>query len=455
MYRDEDIDKIYLNMDKIKDNAAEQYKLFNEPTLKENEEVFNTIKNFIITNNKIVYGGIAQNLLIRNKNPKDVFYKEINNVFYHWPDIADIEFYSSSPIEDAINLTEELLKRGFKNIEAKEAVKPETYKIFVNFVNYCDISYMPTNIYVNLPTININGLTCVSPYFMAVDAYRVVTDPMISYWRLDKTIKRFQLILKYYQFKKLLINNTIILHNNFNNDIKKYIRKKIIQNSKLIIIGYHAYNYYVKKVYKNLIINNFSYYEAISENFINDAKIILKILKLKYLNIKTKEYYPFYEFFDTKIEYYHNDILIFVLYDNNKRCTVLNYSHKKKTNFGTFNLVLLYLLFSYFYHVVNKLKHGNNMIILINNLFSCRIKYLENHNISVLDKSPYQDFSFKCYGIPVDPLRESFLQRKSKKYKFKYIPTNTKIKIPEHKFVNNSGNQILNEKYFILKKNNI
>ena len=39
----------------------------------------------------------------------------------------------------AVELTEELHSKGFKHVEGKEGVHPETYKIFVNFINYCDM----------------------------------------------------------------------------------------------------------------------------------------------------------------------------------------------------------------------------------------------------------------------------------------------------------------------------
>ena len=458
MYRNEDIDKININIDKIKNKAEEIYKENNEPTLNENNAVYNAIKKYIITNKKIVYGGLAQHLLIINKNKNDSFYKVINNVCYNWPDIADIEFYSDKPIEDTMKLTEELFKEGFKHIEGKEGVNPDTYKIFINFINYCDISYMPSNIYNNLPTEIVDGIICASPYFMAVDAYRVLNDPLTSYWRLDKTISRFQKILTYYPFDKSLLNENILFFNKINIDIKKYIRKKIIHNSKLIIVGYYAFNYYIKKINKKHIINNYSYYEAISDNLINDSIYIYKSLVKKYKNkINIKQYHPFLSLLDNKISFYYDNIIIFVLYGNNNRCTVYNYSSKKKTYFGTFNLVIMYLLYNYYYYLFNKNNLAKNYLILLSKLFYSRIDYLNKYNLTVIDKSPFQDFTFNCHGTPIDPRRAALLTfiNKKKMFKFKYTPSGNISKVPNHIFPNISGEKILEEKYFILKKNNI
>jgi hypothetical protein len=458
MYRNEDIKIIEKNIDIIKDNAFKQYKTLYDPTLKENSNVYSAIKNYIKRKKKIVYGGFAQNLLVTAKNPKDSFYKIIDGVFYNWPDVADIEFYSYSPLVDIIELTEELYKLGFKYVEGKEGIHPETYKIFVNFINYCDISYMPSNIYNNLPIIETNGIKCAHPHFMMVDAYRILTDPMTSYWRLDKVINRFQKILKYYPINQTFTEKKIELKTNHH--ILKVIRKKIIHKSDLVIIGFYAFDYYVKKVSDDLTINNYPYYEAISKDLEISGKKILKILTNKFKNkITTKEFYPFFSLMDKRIEFYYENHLIFRLFGNNERCTIYNYSKKKQTNFGTYNLVFMYLLFDYFLAFI--FKDTPNIELynkLIGKFFNARNKYLNFKKITVIDKSPFQDFTLKCYGTPTEPIRNALLKglekiKQGKKLKFRYGPSGNHGKVPEYTFSNNSGNQILNNKYLILKNN--
>lgn len=458
MYRLEDIEKINDNIKDIKDNAATAYKTYYEPTLNELSNVYNAIKNYIKKNNKIVYGGFAQNLLITKKNRDDAFYKEINGAYYNWPDLADIEFYSTTPLKDVIDLTEELHGLGFKHIEGKEGVHSETYKIFVNFINYCDISYMPTNIYNKVDTINVDGIKCIHPHFMMLDAYRIITDPMTSYWRLDKSINRFQKLIQYYPIDLSLNNKSFNLKHNIPEEVIRYIRKKIVQRSNLIVVGINAFNYYINKQNKKYIIDNVSYYEIISESLEEDATRIYKQLKNHFPNkITTKEYYPFYAYLDNRIEYYYDNQLILVLYGNNKRCTVYNFSKKKHIYYGTFNLVYLYLMYNYYYNEINNNKFNKELYLsLAGKLFETRNSYLKEHKISVIDESPFQDFTFKCFGLPVDPLRSSFLEMKEKKkegrrMKFRYEPSGKKGKVPEFMFANSSGNEIINKKYLILK----
>ena len=457
MYRNEDMEMINQNLSKIKDDAAKEYKTFYEPTLSEMSKVYNAIKNYIQKNNKVVYGGYAQNLLIIKKNPADAFYTDIDGAYFNWPDIADIEFYSTTPLVDIINLTEELHAQGFKHVEGKEGMHPETYKIFVNFVNYCDISYIPVHIYNNMPKITIDGIKCADPHFMMVDAYRVLTDPMTSYWRLDKSITRFQTILKYYPIDQSNVDKKIILQSN-NDTILNFIRKKIIQKNKLIVVGLHAFNYYAKKVSDKYVVNNIPYYEIISTNYEKDAKYIYSYLIKKFKKISVKEFTPFFSFLDKHIEFFYDNQLILKLYGNNERCIVYNYSDNKKTHFGTYNLVMMYLYFEYYYALINRNKQNTNLCnILIGKFFKLRNTYLNDKKITVIDDSPFKDFTYKCYGTPVESIRSSLLsclekRKQGKQMKFRYGPTGKPRQAPDYNFSNISGNQILNEKYLILNK---
>ena len=327
MYRENDIISINNNIKNIIDNSALLYKINNEPNFNEISKIFDVILKFIIKKKKIVYGGYAQNILIKNKNPKDTFYKEYNNIYMQCTDIADLELYSSTPLEDVVELCDELYKNNFKYIESKEGIHPETYKIFVNFIAYCDISYISENIYNNIPTITINNIRCAHPNFMIIDSFRVFNDPMTSYWRLEKSFIRYNKMIKYYPLE--LINNKITLENfkyDIDNNILNFIKKKIIHKSKLIVIGFYAYNYYAKKSDKTFIFNNFPYYELISDDLKKDGIKILKLLKKINNNIQIKQYYELYEYIDNKIEYYINNKLILILYGNSNKCIVYKYS---------------------------------------------------------------------------------------------------------------------------------
>ena len=209
----DELELIKKNIKSIQRNAADIFEeKYIEPTKKEYNIVKKIILKYIQDNNRIIYGGYAQNELIKDKDINDDFYKNTR---------ADVEFYTPEPIKDMIELCDILYKKKIPNIEGKQGVHNETYKIFANFENYCDISYMDPFIYKNCPTIKLNNLLFTHPHFMLIDAYRVYTDPMTSFYRIDKNLERFPLLEKHYPFDNeyLKINYNKIINNKLNLDI--------------------------------------------------------------------------------------------------------------------------------------------------------------------------------------------------------------------------------------------
>jgi hypothetical protein len=448
MYREDDIEKIKLNIDNISTKAMTIYKTNYEPTLAESQEVYKELLNFIKEKKKIIYGGYAQNNLILQKNKNDGFYKDI--------DTPDIEFYSFEPVKDLFELCNYLHSKNFKYVQGQEGIHEGTYKIFVNFVNYCDITYLPKNIYDNCPFIESSDkIKFAHPNFMLIDIYRVFTDPMTSYWRLDKTFKRFIKLYNYYPIEN---KNSIIKFLNLSDElILSQIRKKIIHNSNYIVVGSYAYNYYVSKINRENIIK-INFYELITENIRKESsKIYNKLKTLFGSKITVKEYTPFFEFFDYRIEFLYEGKVILRIYNNNNRCIVYNHSVKKNTKFGTNQIVLLYLLSNYNYYLVNRnLTESNNYFNMFIKLNNSKQNYLDKHNITAIDTSPFEDFKMNCIGKPValDRLERLTIiskKKKGKQLKFRYEPTGKIVKIPEFIFDNVSGNEVINTKNLILK----
>jgi hypothetical protein len=438
MYRQIDEDIILKNLDRLEEEAQMNYMSKYEPTLEEINSVYNHIKNFIRERKRIVYGGYAQNALICKQDKGKGFYKP--------SDLADIEFYTPDPIGDTVDLCDMLEKKGYKHIEGKEGVHNETYKIFVNFHNYCDISYMPENIYNNCPTMEAEDLKMTHPHFMLIDAYRVYNDPMTSYFRLKKTFGRFNTLMKCYPFNDNMTYNKFSYDKFKDSDkINRYIRKHIIHNSKLIVVGHYAFNQLAKmsKAPPTYIIDC-PFIQVISDNFEEDLKTISNKLKNNFKNIYYKRYSPFFQFLGKSVEFYQNNNLIFRMYDNNHRCTVYRYSDKKKTYFGTYMLQFMYNLIQYNMAIVRK-NNFNIMVYgsMLTRMMKMRDKYLETYNMTVMDKGIFQEFTFDCIGKPVDILRESFLdtikRREQGKYKFIYKPKGQPGKKPVFRFDNTSG----------------
>ena len=81
-------------------------------------------------------------------------------------------------------------------------------------------------------------------------------------------------------------------------------------------------------------------------------------------------------------------------------------------------------------------------------LFKSRDSFLDEFDKTVLDNTPFEEFTYKCYGKPIDTLRESTIsaiKRAQKGHKFKlftYLPRGKKTKVPNFKMNDISGDKI-------------
>jgi hypothetical protein len=309
---------------------------------------------------------------------------------------------------------------------------------------------MPENIYRNCPKIEIDGIIFTHPHFMLIDAYRVYSDPMTSYFRLTKTFTRFNKLMHHYPLNEDMLYNKSSLKSNDNLQLAlSFIRHKILHNSKYIVVGHYAFNQLMKMARApETYLVDCTYYQIISTNYSDDIQKIQNIMKQKYPNVVVKKYHPFFQFLDRSTEFFINGTLILRVYDANERCIVYRESDKKKTLFGTYQLIFMYNLIQYNISKIrnnehNKLTYGSMLI----RMMKARDKYLDQHNKTVLDKTIFQEFTMSCIGEPKDLLRESFLLAKKKREegkraKFLYKPTGQPGKKPNFRFDNSSGELI-------------
>jgi hypothetical protein len=434
------------NIVTIMNNAKKKELELVEPTIFEFKKVHEIIKNYIIKKKKIIYGGYALDELVTLKNKKDAIYNpEL--------DLPDIEFYSTSPVNDLIEICDLLYSKNYQYVSGKNAQHAETYSIVVNFRIYCDITYVPENIYKHIPYIEKNSMRLVDPMFIYIDTYRVFTDPLTSYWRLEKTFDRAYLLQKYYPIKntagKIKINN-----DNNVSDIIKMILTEYIHKNKMILVNYYAYNYFIEQVNRNDYMINMPYLDAITDNYDNDIIEIVKILKKFYNNdITVEKYYPFFQFTGSKTIIKYKNKIVINIFDNNQKC--LPYIIDSKGYYvGTFSLTLLMLLIlNIKTRVDNDELNNKNCNIMMSNLLIMRNYYLKKHKKTLLDKTPFEEFKIECIGTTDSFVRKYRLEienkkKQKKKFTFNYYPEKDKdkIDISNETFENTSGTIIKTSK---------
>lgn len=471
--RDKDISIINENIDIIMDKARNKEIQIIEPVIDEFKKVRSIILDFIKKEKRIIYGGYALNNLIKKINPTDVFYKDT--------DYTDIEFYSNKPIEDMKKICDTLYIKGFKFIQGKSAQHFDTYTIFVNFTAYCDITYMPSNLFYSIMTENLDGLKIIHPKFILVDLLRQFNDPMTSFWRLDKNIKRGKLLIKNYPLELMSTSKISTSSSNINlkkleNDsvnILNSLIPNIVKLKSIIFIGPIAYNTYMNpniNILKQTSIYDFNPIELISTNLAKDVEIIYNLIvkyfidshKIEQFNDKIimEQYYPFFQFTDKSIVFKNNGVIFLTIYGNNEKCIPYNdiiFIHNSNSypiKIGTFNIDFMFNLIKF--HKAFADKDKNNQILydeIMANMLISRDKFLDSNNKTILDNTIFEDLKINCLGDPISPMRKFMYSRRDRKLLPRsaihpYDPEERKDNYPTdiYYFNNYSGNIINNSK---------
>jgi len=462
------IDKDLEIFKKEKDNIDKEHKKaklkYIEPTKDEKKKVTEIIYNYIKKNKRKIYGGIALNLLIKNKSKNDAFYKD--------DDYPDIEFYSPEPIVDAINICNELYNNKIKRIRTIEAQHAETYTISINTEKNCDISYMFKQLYNILPTKSIDGFEIVHPHFLEIDYLRQMNDPLVSYFRLEKFFPRFFLLQQFYPLPH--INKTLHELKIENNDVMEDIRIWLDKKNTVITVGQYAFNYFMMKSTiekKEFKYTPVSIYEIISIDYKNDVVNLVKQLQKKYSNVTITEHYPFFQFLGYSTYVFFGDKLIAKIYDKNNRCIPYikiplykfnNESFEKEKGeiqIGTFSLVLMYALIQIIRSKLDKDKLiFDYYTIMASQLVEMRRYFLNKTKKTILDDTDFKDFQINCIGYELSPAIERAIKIEKRKAKGKqplsytYNPEDgLKEPVSDYKFANSSGNIIKDEKKLKIK----
>jgi hypothetical protein len=478
MYTDNDLKEFENRIDNIEVELVKKENDILEPTLKTKKELETIVYDFVRSKKRKVYGGTAQNKLITLKNPKDGFY----------PDdmLADIDFYSPHPIEDAMELVNIIINKGYNYVSATEAIHNGTYTVFAEYENVADISYVPNNIYHRMPFIESNGIYYASPSFVMIDLFRMLCDPLTSgthRWR--KAFPRMVKLQKHYPFNKATSKLPELDKLNKLDELNKYLNTTfdfLKNNSSVILTGNSAYNYFLKEstimtdnnVGKKYRVLNIPYFEFISINYKNDGRELYKRLReeagiAEENNITITEYYPFWQFlgYSAIIKYKEHPIANIIHY--NKKCTPIiadvksdligfKFNNTNNSNntlqIASFDVNLLICLILTFKYRVNKENEKYNYRnIMTSHLIEMRNFYLKKNKKTMFDNTPFQEFKTDCIGATMNSGTETRILR-AKRIKagkgavWSYRPEKTNLKEPttSHVFMNSSGNEVNNIK---------
>jgi hypothetical protein len=154
------------------------------------KKMMRIVKTFLQKKKVLCYGGTAINNLLPKE---DQFYNpEV--------DIPDYDFFSETPQEHAMELSDILYREGLSSIEAKPGVHLGTFKVFADYIAVADITHIESEIFQRLwkESIEKDGIHYVPPNFLRMSVYLELSRPrgMVSRW--NKVYTRLSLLNKHY-----------------------------------------------------------------------------------------------------------------------------------------------------------------------------------------------------------------------------------------------------------------
>lgn len=495
-FTSDDVNLLDSNIEKIKAEAdLVRDKIFQLP-IETKRKLSECIANFAKRKNRKLYGGYALNeLVLLEKNIEPL---------YEPGTVNDIDFYSPEPINDIIDICDELHKLTvgglgnlaelgeFVEVKCVEAVHSETYSIKINEEVFCDISYVPKGIYNRMPYITgKSGLLLIHPHWMWIDYLRQIVDPINSWFRIEKCYKRFHILQQIHKFP---VNLSGIDMGESSLDLDhalSTILGFLKDRDSTVTIGFYAYNYYLDKsgstkkparTQKNNTRHRTSdstlkyldvpYYEFISTNYKKDVVDLLDELKRAFPgdeeSITCTEYYPFFQFTGYNVNIYYKKNIIAKIYSNNKKCIPYQdlpcmYYCKKVSDIkkmdgfiriGSFSLTLLYNLVNIQKHRTNKEDTEKELFYAVtSHLIHMRNFFLDKSGKNILDDTPFKELIVNCVGKTLSARMEKDRRikknkKENKRYTFSYYPATPLLKRPVLQFANSSGNSIQNCKNF-------
>ena len=461
IYTKSDLDILDNNINQIEDQVKKRRLELFEPNNKQVKKIINIIETFLRKTKRKVYGGHALNKIVAHRNKDDCLYSQY--------DLPDIDFYSPSPLDDFFELCNQFHEAGFKT-SGSEAQHEGTYSIFVMYVNFVDITYVPTNIYHRIPFEEKGGIRYTGIRWMMIDFFRQFADPLNSYFRLQKAFKRFPLLQKYAPIKK----NPQQIQIDFPDSVKPVLttfEKEVITKDGVIMVGLSAYQKmaeFTKTSTKHLKLglDQLPYYELMLPEYENTGKKIINIIQKAHPDLANKvtvvEYTPYFQFLGDNAIIYVNQVPVARIFSNNGQCIPVHRIKRDggEIKLGSYSIQMLYSMSMMMKGRTDKKKDMTNVYsMLVSHLIELKREYFKRSKKDIMDETPFAEFIVDCIGTTVPPeiakqLRIEENKRKNKPYRFTYRPAD-KLMEPgkiSFRYPNTSGNPIKNVKYMVFQK---
>ena len=476
MYTPKDLERVTEKMAGIVRQAQLETLSKVEPSGKERADVLERIRAFIKRKKRVVYGGTALNALVKRIDPADAIYAD-DPSSEDYEKSKDIEFFSPYVAEDVQELCDEFDAAGYPFVEAKMALHDNTYAISVNLVRYCDVTFMPQIAFRALPVVQIDGLAYVHPHFAVIDYFRVLNDPLNSFFRLDKDFKRLYVLQKHFPFQRPAnkpadqIDAVAPLGRPRPADADalaaRVLAEWLHERQTAVCVGYVAYAYFMDLA--GLLEDTragLRQVEVITTDFAADAKSLYEFLRAAAApdRVQYREHLRFYDFWSNRGVFTLDGYDLFVLHDYNHRCVPFLGPVKidaaaapnSTASLGTFTVCVMMLLMQHFWHATRKNAAAQAACMnMVCDLYEARNRYLAAKGATLLDDTPFKELVIPCVGKPMSVMRARMLRVKNRMRRgqvvmLKYAPRQRdKIDPAQVKFDNLTGDVVKNPKLML------
>lgn len=401
----------------------------------------NIIVQFLVEKKRILYGGTATRFsLIKYKDTIDRFDDAFDPT-----STMDLDFLSPTPLQDAVEITKLLALNGYKP-HIENALHDGTYKIKSDFHSseLVDASYLFKYFYDRLP-FDVDpdtGLRYVTPNFQIINLYKMLIDPMRSWFKLEKQYLRITMLEHYYLYPQSVdypkrFSNRTLAKTQPNPWI---ITENLLKNrTNILIVGEHAYNVFIEAselpdrdkrfipiLYPSVIVK-----DSNEKSFLDACDAYLT----DYLAIKRREFYSFLEFFQRSYHYVDNNdhVVLEILVTN----VCMPFEIFDGFTFGSFHVQLFTLYVKMWYAFFYNLdKDRSGYLELILNLQFAREHWLHTHNKIGIeeDAALMRELQGDCIGDDIPSQLELMFSNGKPRHVWRpgQSPPSQNIKYPNH-----------------------
>lgn len=205
----------------------------NGPTLMKSLDI---VKRYIIREKLIIVGGMAIDFALRLRGSK----------LYSEEEVPDYDFITPHHWIDAYEIAQWINRVGVNDISVINATHPTTLRVRISFTAVADCTYVPKNIFEQIPRLNYHGFDFVHPFYQYIDQHRSLTygyehidmDRPVIKSRWFKDMKRYDLLWDKYPLKW-----TSAERPNIQLDVEKVLPGEIVNGQ--CVSGFLALQYWI------------------------------------------------------------------------------------------------------------------------------------------------------------------------------------------------------------------